>query len=330
MYSKIADNIYCIHVDMPRSPLKNLNAYYIKGEDRSLLVDTGDRKPESIRSFFEGIEELGVDLDRTDVFLTHLHHDHTGVVPRIYRDGMKVYLSHGDIAANERLYINDNPKDRIRRRTLMGFSRDEIDNTEEYELKNYYIDDFKDFCPVNDGDVLRYGGRELKVVLTPGHTPGHACLYDEENRIFFSGDHVLFGITPNITFWGEDIDSLGNYIYSLLKVRDLPVDMILPAHRQVTGTLAQRADEIIEHHGERVKETADILDKYPGSTTCQLASHMHWNLRYDGTWENFPPIQKPFATNEVHAHMQYLVRRGRAREEIRNGVKYFYPPEKCE
>lgn len=44
-----------------------------------------------------------------------------------------------------------------------------------------------DFTYVREGDTLDYGGRKLEVILTPGHTPGHACLYDRENKVMFLG-----------------------------------------------------------------------------------------------------------------------------------------------
>ena len=42
--------------------------------------------------------------------------------------------------------------------------------------------------PVNDGDVIDLGGRTIKAILTPGHTPGSTCFLDAENHILFSGD----------------------------------------------------------------------------------------------------------------------------------------------
>ena len=68
---------------------------------------------------------------------------------------------------------------------------------------------------VEDGDVLHRGGFSFECICTPGHTPGHMCLYDREKRVFLSGDHVLFDISPNITCWSTMHDALGSYIESL-------------------------------------------------------------------------------------------------------------------
>lgn len=55
------------------------------------------------------------------------------------------------------------------------------------------------------------------------------CLYGEEPRWLFSGDHVLFHITPNICRWQSMPDALGSYLESLEKLRGLPAERLLPA-----------------------------------------------------------------------------------------------------
>ena len=91
---------------------------------------------------------------------------------------------------------------------------------------------------------------------------------------------------------------------------------------------AERVDEIIEHHGKRVKETEDLLNEHPGSSAYELAAFMQWNLRYEGGWENFPKGQKMFAASEVRAHLEYLACRGRVRKEYVDDMAKFYPLNK--
>lgn len=330
MHEEVAKNIYRINVDMPKSPLGNLNAYVVKGEDRSLLVDTGERKDEAYRALTEGLRELGVSLDRLDVFLTHMHMDHVGLVPLIYRPGMRVFMGRKDIKLKLDIYSNRTFEALLFIRTELGFPKGEREELARRGLEQFPQDDFCDYTPVDEGDVFEYGGYRFTAIDTPGHTPGHMCLYEPEKKIFFSGDHILFEITPNITHWDGYEDALGDYAHSLIKVRDLDVDVLLPGRRKVTGTLAERANEILEHHGRRVKETVELLDAHPGSSSCELAGLMHWNLKYKGGWENFPKDQKVFAAGEVRAHLQYMARRGWARRENIDGMDIFYPIGKSE
>ena len=80
MYTQIEENIYSIFVPLPDNPLKNLNAYFIRGEGgRNLLIDTGFRRDECREALLEGLSGLGARLEDTDICLTHLHSDHSGL-----------------------------------------------------------------------------------------------------------------------------------------------------------------------------------------------------------------------------------------------------------
>ncbi len=328
LYTQITDNIYSIYVELPNSPLKNLNAYLIKGKDRNLLIDTGERRRRCRESLLSGLHELGVRMEETDIFLTHMHTDHVGLVPEIATPETRVYMSGEDIRRQLDTYDpNMNKRTYIRQRKN-GFSDEQIANSPFLRPEGYAAEGYKDYIPVEEGHVFEYGGHRLRTILTPGHSPGHMCLYDDENRIVVIGDHVLFDITPNISPILGVPDSLGDYIQSLLKVRDLDVDIVLPGHRGVSCSMAERIDQLIEHHGERVREAVEALDRHPGSTAYQLAGNVSWNIRYDGNWENFPVGQQAFAVNEMRAHLEYLLTRGRASREEVDGVEYYYPPER--
>ena len=160
-----------------------------------------------------------------------------------------------------------------------------------------------------DGAELTYGGRRLRCILTPGHTPGHLCLYEPERRWLFCGDHVLFHITPNICRWSGVRDSLGDYLESLERVKELPVERLLPAHRAETGDLRARAEELRLHHLRRLENALDIVRRRPGLTAYDIAGEMRWSIRCRD-WGDFPVTQKFFAVGEALSHLDYLEVRG--------------------
>ena len=179
------------------------------------------------------------------------------------------------------------------------------------------------YTELQDGAALHYGGRMLRCVLTPGHTPGHLCLYDPARRRLFCGDHVLFHITPNICRWQGVEDSLGDYLSSLDRTAALDTAELYPAHRAETGDLRQRTAELKAHHARRLEDTLRTVEKAPGLTAYQIAGRMRWSIRCRN-WADFPLAQKFFAVGEALAHLDHLEAQGRVfRQEIHGKRVYF-------
>ena len=179
------------------------------------------------------------------------------------------------------------------------------------------------FTCLEDGDVLEYGGHALRCIWTPGHTPGHMCLYETDRQWLFCGDHILFHITPNICRWSGCTDSLGDYLESLKKIRDLPVKLLLPAHREETGVLSERIDELLAHHERRIANTLEVIGQHPGWNAYEIAGEMKWKISARN-WADFPLTQKLFAVGETDAHLDYLEVRGKIRWEQDGRVKRYY------
>ena len=318
MAEQIASGLWRLEIPLVGNPLKNLNSYLITGE-RNLLIDTGFNQIPCREAMERQLREIGAELDRTDIFLTHLHSDHTGLSGLLHRNGCSVFIGAVD---GRRLveYAGDQKWHRIYEGYIRdGFTREQMEtlwNTNPAKMAG--PGQAVPYTWLEDGTTLTYGGRTLRCVQTPGHTPGHMCLYDRENRTLFSGDHVLFHITPNICRWDGVPDSLGDYLSSLDKVRDLPVGLLLPAHRQETGELKQRVDELKEHHAHRIAEALRTVRETPGLTAYEIAGRMHWSIR-SRNWEEFPLTQKYFAVGEGLSHLDYLEVRGFVRHLLTEG-----------
>ena len=300
MAERITSNLWRLDIPLVGNPLKNLNSYLITGE-RSLLIDTGFREPACREAMERQLAETGVDRDRLDIFLTHLHSDHTGLAPELIRPGGRIFIGKTDGA---RMAGYQDP---AVWRAMYTEYQDEGFSPAEMEVlwnsnpaQNAGPAPYGDYVFLEDGDTLTYGGHTLRCVLTPGHTPGHLCLYESEQKWLFSGDHILFHITPNICRWGGVADSLGDYLNSLERVKDLPVSLLLPAHRAETGDLRE-----------------------PGLTAYDIAGRMAWSIRCRN-WAEFPLTQKFFAVGEAMAHLDDLTVRGQVlRRKDQEHYRYF-------
>jgi glyoxylase-like metal-dependent hydrolase (beta-lactamase superfamily II) len=93
MFEEIMPHLYRIIIPLPNSPLKELNSYVIKADDRNLIIDTGFNRTVCFEAMQEGLRALDIDLSKTDFMLTHMHADHTGLISRLVTDTSAVYFS---------------------------------------------------------------------------------------------------------------------------------------------------------------------------------------------------------------------------------------------
>lgn len=172
--------------------------------------------------------------------------------------------------------------------------------------------------PLTDGMTISIGTVKATCILTPGHTPGVRMLYLPDEQLLFTGDHVLFDITPNISVWHGVPHSLADYFASLHKIRALPVQMSFPAHRTGQGELNARIDQLIAHHKDRLDEICQAVRENPDTTAYEIAGLIRWSAR-GLPWAEFPPHQKWFAMGETLAHLVYLTDKGQIARLSKNG-----------
>ena len=164
---------------------------------------------------------------------------------------------------------------------------------------------------LHDGDEYSFDGWSLKAVWTPGHTPGHLCIYDAKRKFTFTGDHVLSRITPNVSLAVEDEEigrsPLREFRASLQKVADLDSVLGLPAHQDTIENLPERCLQILQHHDERLDEAYHALTGR--ISAAEVAENVEWSKPY----ETFSIFKRRAAMGETLSHLQVLVEDGRVR-----------------
>ncbi|MFP4452805.1 MAG: MBL fold metallo-hydrolase [Desulfosalsimonas sp.] len=310
MAEELYPGLYRIEVPLPDSPLKSLNSYVVRGNSRNLVIDTGLNRDVCKKALTEGLAEIGVGLDTVDLFITHLHADHFGLVNELANQNTRIYFNRPDTE------IIENPKGlepMIQYGGKSGFSEDMLrEALNQHPAHKYGSNWSPSLSMINDQEHLTVGDYDFICIQTPGHTPGHTCLHEPEKGIFIAGDHVLYDITPNIQCWSDNIDPLGDYLKSLDRVRDLYVKQALPGHRNLFSDFRERIDTLKNHHSKRLEEVEAILAKTSPMHAFDVASQMTWDL-VAKSWDDFPTAQKWFATGEAIAHLRYL----EARKSIR-------------
>ena len=302
-------DIYRVKVPLPGSPLKYLNSYMIPCNDTILVVDVGLNTSQSERLLRNALYELFGKAFGVTFLITHLHADHCGLLERISTANDRILVSREDspfVAATlDWSGFWEKSKEFAR---SYGFPPDRLKKAIEHHPG--YLFGLKQkpkgrFEMVEDGYCIGCGAMCFQVMKTPGHTPGHICLYDKVNGILISGDHVLFDITPNIAAGYENMNPLGDYLKSLSRVENLHTTLVLPGHRRLFDNLKERVGQLKRHHEERLNEALGIVKRFGPVDAYTVASHMSWDIESE-SFDQFPITQQWFAHCEAIAHLLYL------------------------
>lgn len=154
-----------------------------------------------------------------------------------------------------------------------------------------------------DGDRIEATEFRLKAIHTPGHASNHLCFLLEEERMLFSGDHIMDGSTVVISPPDGDMTA---YLDSLAKVRRLRLRTIAPGHGHLITDPTARIDDYVRHRLERERQVVESLAAAGSATTSELVSAIYTDV---------PDSLHPVARYSVWAHLRKLDEDGTARAD---------------
>ena len=319
MCKEILPNLFQLKIPLPESPLKYLNSYIIRDDNRSMIIDTGLNCQECLEAMTGGLRKIGIDLEKSDIFITHLHADHFGLVTKLATDSSQVFFSRPE---KELLESWEGFGPMIAYADKNGFPENELRSVlDKHPAAKFGLDWVPEMKVLDDGDSIHVGDYHFKCIATPGHTMGHVCLYELNKKILVAGDHILIDITPNIQCWSDTQNPLKHYLDSLDKVARLQVDLTLPGHRRLIRNHDARIAELKQHHANRLNEVLTILEG-TSLNAFQIASRMTWEIKAD-SWDQFPVAQKWFATGEAISHLRYLEEDGKLAHRNNDKIKLY-------
>ncbi len=155
--------------------------------------------------------------------------------------------------------------------------------------------DFVPDVPLSGGEVFQLPGNStLRVIHTPGHAGNHLCYLLDEERLLFTGDHVMQGSTVVINPPDGD---MGAYIASLRELIELDLDWLAPGHGFLMPRPRQAMEQIVAH---RLKREAKVLQAFgspnPHSVDQLLAT----------VYDDVPPQLHAMARRSLMAHLLKL------------------------
>src|ERR1019366_1806715 len=301
---QVAPGLWSIPVPMPDSPLRYVLVYALELDDGLALVDAGWDTPEAWQALCDGLAVLGADITQVRaVAVTHIHPDHYGLAGRVREaSGAWIGLHAADAALLKGRYVET--EQMIASMTdLLEVCGVPSELVPDLAGSSMQIRSFVRMAPpdrfIEHDEVLEFAGWDLRAIWTPGHSPGHLCFYSPSRRLLLSGDHVLPRITPNIAVHTQQIHNpLADYLDSLSIVEHLECDEVLPGHEWRFSGLADRVEQLRQHHRERLDEILTALAV--GSLTCwELTTRLTWSRPLEGST---PWLQRA-ASGETLAHL---------------------------
>jgi glyoxylase-like metal-dependent hydrolase (beta-lactamase superfamily II) len=249
------------------------------------------------------------------IAITHFHPDHVGGAEAAAAEtGARVYQGGLDYAQCERVWGSDDWPERMAAWFVMHGVPEQVTND--------LIEQGHAFAPfiryAIDPELL-YEGSELagwQVVELPGHADGHLGFF--RDGVLIAGDHLLDPISPAIGLYPESRpDPLGEYLASLERTIELAPRIVYPGHGEPINEGAGRARELIEHHRNRLDQTAACLSAAPRTA---------YEISLDLFGRDLGPTERRFAVAETLSHLERLVREGRARRSDDDGAVSYTEP----
>jgi len=327
MIEELGQGIHRIEIGLPHTPLKSVNAYFIRGGERNLLIDLGFNHPDCQEEMTKAMEELGFSMRDTDIFLTHYHADHSGLVGWLMNENTKVICSEysAQFMTWEKDFFEGDLEEFLCQSGLKAAGL-KVSDRSKLPVAQFRSEPIDKPVVVAEGDVIEVGDLKLVCFDTGGHCAGHLCLYEPNLKILFSGDHVLGDITPNnnlnVSPWKASIDPLGSYLENLDKVSQLDLELILPGHRKVIRNCYQRIEELSAHHKDRQNTISEILGNEK-LNAVEVSERVPWNISIK-EWKDFPIPQKFFSVGEGLSHLNHMRFEGLVDYDLIDGVVYYY------
>ena len=214
--------------------------------EKALLIDTG-LGVSNIKTIIDRLTQLPL-----EIVSTHIHWDHIG--------GHKLFTNIAVHEAEKNWISFEFPIPlQVIKKNLI---KEPCDFPTDFDINKYQVFQGIPERILKDGDLFDLGKRTIKVIHTPGHSPGHICMYELERKYLYSGDLIYKG---TLYAFYPTTDPL-EFMKSVRKIKKLEIKRILPAHNTLdiqTSIINELDDAFTEiFNSDKLKQGSGVF-KFP-------------------------------------------------------------------
>ena len=331
--------LYEVRVRDQDAKVGEVKVFLIPGNpgERSLMVDAGFGTRECYEKLKRELEKLGIACSQLDLFITHRHHDHTGMAGTFAKEGTRVFMNpkedhhaddcitqkRGEEAVREQEQVLRRVG--ITRRLEPGlWSKYKEVNQRLMKGQDWYFltPDFP-YEPVSQGQKFSYGDYHLEAVELKGHTYGQTGLLDREHKILFCADQVIDGINPIVPTSYPDEGLLKGYFQSLQWMKENLSDYtLLPAHREPITQVRRVIDRIVFSYLDKAELIKRLITCSRKPMTVKEVAYLAYGIQEDA--EDDPDfISHKMMITKTFSCLEYLYGEEFIDREEKEGIFYW-------
>lgn len=317
---EVAPGVYWLRMPLP-FVLDHINLWLLDDGPGVTAVDTGIAMDTVKAAWTSALGAFPDGRCLTRQIVTHFHPDHLGLAAWLEAEtGAPLWMTQGEYMAAHLMAAAVPPFDTA---TMVDFFRRHGLADAPVAALEQRGNVYRRGVPVIpatfqrliDGDDIRIGTNDWRVIVGHGHAPEHASLYCAGLGVLIAGDMLLPRISTNVSANASvpNLDVLGLYLDSIERLTALPDStLVLPSHGRPFRGLHVRVAALQEHHAARC---CDLL------AACTIRPHTAAELLATLFGRSFDdPHQTMFAMGEAIAHLIYLEKQRRLKRTEENGV----------